>query len=176
MRDISKVRIVYSVLAIILMAFGIGIVLKPEFSFMVVCRLLGVILLVYGIVKLLSYFTSDLYQLAFQFDFAMGIFSMLLGIVLIVFAKNMMTVFPTFIGIIILVDAVFKMQTSLDAKRFGLSKWWCILILAILVGIAGGLLIIKPIETSKFVMTLLGLNFILDGLLNLWVVLYTVKK
>lgn len=175
MRDIGKVGIIYSILAVAFITFGIGLFVDPELSYALICRIAGGILIVYGIVKMVSYFTGDLYQLAFQFDLAMGIFSLVLGIMLSVFTENVMTRFPTFIGIIILIDAVFKVQTSLDAKKFGLTKWWLILILAVLAGAAGVLLIFHPLEMSGLILRLMGLNLILDGVLNLWVVLYTVR-
>lgn len=75
----------------------------------------------------------------------------------------------------ILTDAVFKIQTSLDAKRFGLRKWWLILLIAALAGIAGFLLIIYPQESSRLIIMFVGLNLIIDGILNLWIVTYTVR-
>lgn len=175
LKDVNRARIIHSILAVMLMAFGTGLILWPEQSFILVCRIAGGILIVYGIVKIICYFTRDPYQLAFQFDLAMGIFALILGITLAAIAEDMTRIFPTFIGIIFLVDAVFKIQTALDARRFGLRKWWFILILAVLAGIAGVVLIIHPLETSRFIMIVTGLNFFLDGVLNLWVVLYTVK-
>lgn len=175
MKGIGKAGIFYNILSVIMVAFGTGLVIRPGLSALVVCRMAGTILLFYGAVKLAGYFAEDIYQLAFQFDFAMGILSAALGMILIVRAEHMVTVFPVFMGVVILVDAVFKIQTSMDARKFGLKKWWLILILAVLAGAAGTALIIYPLNMAKIFMILLGLNFILDGLLNLWVVLYTVR-
>ena len=69
-----------------------------------------------------------------------------------------------------------KIQTALDARRFGLSKWWLILIWAIAAGVAGFVLLARPVEATELIMQLVGLNLMIDGGLNLWVVLYTVKE
>ncbi len=40
-------------------------------------------LIIYGVTKLSGYFAKDLFQLAFQFDLALGIVSIVLGIIII---------------------------------------------------------------------------------------------
>lgn len=174
-KDLKKVKLIYSLLAVIFIIFGIYLMIRPELSLTIICRLAGVLFIIYGIVKITGYFTKDMYELAFQFDFAMGLFSLAIGCALIFFVNGFITFFPTFMGVVILIDAVFKIQTSLDARRFGLNKWWLILIMAIAAGIAGFLLIIYPREVSKLIIMFVGLNLIIDGMLNLWIVLYTVK-
>ncbi|MDO4302547.1 MAG: DUF308 domain-containing protein [Bacillota bacterium] len=175
MRNLRKIKIIYSALAAIFILLGICMVMKPGLSLTIICRLAGVLFVIYGIVKIGGYFSKDIYELAFQFDFAMGLFSLAIGCALIFFVDGILLFFPTFMGVVILIDAVFKIQTSLDAKRFGLQKWWLILLLAVLAGIAGFLLIIYPQRTSQLIIMFVGLNLIIDGLLNLWIVIYTVK-
>ncbi len=74
-----------------------------------------------------------------------------------------------------LVEATLKIQTAFDSKRFGIEKWWLILIFAVLVAVVGIFLILLPYETTGIMVRLIGLNFILDGILNLIVVLSTVR-
>ena len=140
-----------------------------------VCYILGGLLVVYGLIKLAGYFTRDLYELAFQFDFAMGIFSLIVGGILIFRANRMLELIPAFTGVVILIDAVFKIQTSLDAKRFGIQKWWIILGIAVAAAVTGVLLLAVPVESLTFIMQLIGIGLIVDGCLNLWVVQDTVK-
>lgn len=175
-KDLKKVKLIYSILAVVFIIFGVCLIVKPELSLTVICRLSGVLFIVYGIVKLTGYFAKDMYELAFQFDFAMGLFSLAIGCALIFFVNGVLSFFPTFIGVVILIDAVFKIQTSLDAKRFGLNKWWLILVMAIAAGAAGFLLIIYPREITQLIIMFVGFNLIIDGILNLWIVLYTVKN
>lgn len=175
MKDLRKVKILYSLLAAAQIILGICLLVCPENFYMKICKLLGGLLIVYGIVKIISYFTKDRYQLAFQFDLAMGTFSLILGIFLTGLSGKMFSLFPTLIGILILTDAVFKVQTSWDARCFGMNKWWFILIIALLAGAAGLLLIAHSLDTVEFIMLLTGINLITDGFLNLWGVVYTVK-
>ena len=166
----------YIILSAIQLILGGYLIARPMQSFSIACYVIGTVLVVYGIIKLIGYFTKDMYQLAFQFDFAMGILSAVVGCLLLCHWEHILKVFPTFVGILILIDGVFKIQTALDARRFGLSKWWLILIWAIAAGVAGFVLLARPVEATELIMQLVGLNLMIDGGLNLWVVLYTVKE
>lgn len=60
-----------------------AVLFSPIKAINVLCKIFGVVLILLGAVKILGYFTKDIFQLAFQFDFALGIISAILGIVLI---------------------------------------------------------------------------------------------
>lgn len=73
MKRLMRVKQIYSVFAGCLIIFGIILLVWPSMASEVFCKICGVLLLVFGIVKIFGYFSRDLLQLAFQFDFAMGI-------------------------------------------------------------------------------------------------------
>ena len=79
------------------------------------------------------------------------------------------------LGLATLADALLKVQISIDAKRFGISKWWMILAAAIFTGVVGALLLFRPNAGAEVIMTLLGLSFLGEGILNLVTVLCAVQ-
>ena len=139
MDHIKAEKRAYIVLSVVQFVLGAYLIARPEQSFSIACYAIGTVLVVYGIIKLIGYFTKDMYQLAFQFDLAMGIFSLVAGCIFLFRTEWIAELIPAFIGVIVLIDAVFKIQTSLDAKRFGISKWWLILILAVIAGALGAI-------------------------------------
>ena len=52
-------------------------------------------------------------------------------------------------GIPVLADGLFKIQIALDAKRFGIEKWWIVMLLAALTCVIGLLLVIRPSEAAQ---------------------------
>lgn len=173
--NLKAIKNSYVLLTICLVAVGFIFLIKPDIALNATCIIFGIYLIIYGIVKLIGYFTKDIYQLAFQFDFALGIISAIVGVVFIARTNAIVQLFSTCIGIIMLVEATLKIQTAFDSKRFGIEKWWLILIFAVLVAVVGIFLILLPYETTGIMVRLIGLNFILDGILNLIVVLSTVR-
>lgn len=165
----------YIILSTLLCVLGITLMVVPDFSVKLLCWIGGVLLILFGGVKIVGYISKDLYRLAFQFDLAFGILLIALGAILILRTDAMVHMICILLGICILADALLKVQISIDSKVFGIKKWWLILSAAIITGIIGFLLVFRPFESLEVVMVLLGLALLAEGLLNLITVLTAVK-
>lgn len=175
MELIRRAKNAYIAVSVLMLVIGGCLIIWPEMSLSVFCVVTGIAMIIFGIVKLLGYFSKDLYRLAFQFDLALGIISVLFGIVIVIHPRNLITFVPVIMGIFVMLDGVFKIQTALDARQFGLKAWWIVLALAICSGGFGLLLIVNPFEGAVALMILLGVTMVVDGIQNLLVVLYTVQ-
>ena len=131
--------------------------------------------MLFGLVKIIGYCSKDLYRLAFQFDLAFGILFVVLGFILIIRTDAMVNLICIVMGICVLADALLKIQISIDSRAFGIKKWWLILAMAILTGVAGFLLIFRPSESIQTIMILFGIALITEGVLNLITILTAVK-
>lgn len=80
---IQAVKKSYVVISVTLCAIGLLMILRPVLSLSAVGIIVGIILGVSGVVKLIGYLSRDLYQLAFQFDLALGILLMALSAVVL---------------------------------------------------------------------------------------------
>ena len=78
-------------------------------------------------------------------------------------------------GVCVLADGLLKIQTAIDARVFGVSKWWLILAAAVAADIAGFFLIINPVDSASVLAVILGITLFMEGLLNLVTVLVAVK-
>ena len=175
MHTLVRVKNAYTVMTICLIALGAALLFAPQLGLRTLCVVYGVFLIVYGVTKLSGYFAKDLFQLAFQFDLALGIVSIVLGIIIIKKTEYIIEILSTAIGIFMLVDGAFKIQTAVEAKRFGIERWWLILVMSFVVAFVGILLLVTPFETAGMIVRLIGLNLSLDGILNLFVVRNTVE-
>ncbi len=165
----------YIVLSALLCALGIALIAVPAFSVSLLCWLGGILLILFGCVKIVGYVSKDLYRLAFQFDLAFGILLIALGVVLILHTDAMVHIICSLLGICVLADALLKIQISIDSKVFGIHKWWLILGAAIITGIFGFLLMVRPAESVQAIMILIGIALLAEGILNLITVLTAVK-
>lgn len=172
---IKAAKIGYIMISILLCVLGIVLIAVPDFSVTLLCKLGGGIMMLFGLVKIIGYCSKDLYRLAFQFDLAFGILFMALGIILIIRTDVMVNLICIVMGICVLADALLKIQISIDSKTFGIQKWWLILAMAILTGVAGFLLVFRPSESIQVIVILLGISLITEGVLNLITILTAVK-
>lgn len=167
-------KIGYIVVSIILCAIGIMLIAVPKFSASLIGIICGITLIIFGCVKLVGYFSKDLYRLAFQYDLAFGILMIVLGIVMTVRPGGLMNFISLLLGVSILTDSLFKIQIAVEARRFGLSKWWLILACALIAGAFGLVLLFRP-EEGSVLTTLLGISLLSEGILNFGTVLTAVK-
>lgn len=167
---------VYMVFSICFMFVGALMIMLPDDKADEVCIILGALLVLYGIVKLFGYFVKDIYQLAFQFDLALGIFFMIVGIALIKNSAFLTDRIAFVMGCTIVLDSVLKLQTAIDAKRFGIENWWTIVMSALFVFVSGIVLLFIPYDRTGMITNMIGLSLVFDGILNIVVVLNTIYK
>ena len=154
----------YIAISIVFCLAGLALIIFPAPSAHTIAICLGIAMLIFGAVKLVGYFSRDLYRLAFQYDLQFGILLIIMGIIVLVKP-----------GICTLVDCLFKTKIALDAKKFGIRQWWLTMGMAIITGVAGLLLAFRPSEAIEVITILLGICLLSDGILNLSVAFSLVK-
>lgn len=124
-------------------------------------------MMLFGVFKLVGYFSKDLFRLAFQYDFAAGVLLELVGAVLLFRPMETVALLCGIVGVMVVADGLFKIQISMDARQFGLRAWWVILVMGLLTCVAGTLPVVQPGKSLAVLGVLLGTTLIAEGLLNL---------
>ena len=128
----------------------------------------GIVLIVYGIIKIIGYASKDIYSLAFQYDFACGALLIVLGVIVLFAYVRFFEYLSPGLGVLILLDSLLSIQTSIDAQKFGIRQWHVILAASIVAGTFGVLQIVAGSHLTA------GLALLAEGFLRQSVVLYTV--
>ena len=162
----------YLLFSILWLAAGLALLIWPRFSSEVICTALGFLCILYGVVRLIGYFSN---RQAFRFDLVMGLLCLILGAVLVFFSRTLLSLLPVIVGIYAVVSGIFKLQTALDARRAGLNKWWGILLLSLATIVLGVILLLRPFDSAMFALRFVGLAMILSGVEDLTSTAYTVK-
>ena len=165
----------YIVMAVVFCALGIFLMAVSEKAVKIICVLAGILFIADGIIKIIGYFSRDFYCLAFQFDLGFGILMIAVGILILVRREAILRLIFVIFGLVILTDALLRIQMSVEAKKFGLKLWWAVLLIAVTTGIFGMLLLVDPAGGAKLTVIFTGVAFLLEGILKLCVVVYTVK-
>ena len=168
-------KIGYIVLSVLICLLGLTLVAVPDFSVSLLCWLGGILLTAFGCIRIVGYFSRDLYRLAFQYDLAFGILMIILGLVLILRTDAMVHILCLLLGLSVLADALLKVQIAIDARAFGIRRWWMILATAVVTGFVGLLLLLRPAAGVQVIMVLMGISFLGEGLMNLTTVLCAVQ-
>ena len=175
MKTLRLARDGYLAVSILFCAAGLSYIILPDISPSTVCTLSGVILLLYGAIKLTGYCSADLYCLAFQYDLACGLFLMVLGVILLSCRQRVLPYLSPGLGVLVLLDSLLAIQTAKDARQFGLHTWSVILAAALLAAAFSVLLIVRPYRSPLAAHIAAGGTLLAEGLKNLCVVVLTVK-
>ena len=178
MRSVTPMRVAkigYIIMSVLLCVFGVLLIAVPDISLSVIGIVCGALFIVFGLVRLVGYFSKDLYRLAFQYDLAFGLLMIALGIIMLLSPESLMNFICIALGLSIFADGLFKVQIAIDSKRFGLSTWWLILALAVITVVVGIVLVARPSDSSRVLIVLMGVSMLCEGILDLGTVITAVK-
>ena len=173
---VKSAKIMHLCSAVIFFVAGLLLALVPDFEDSGIFRniVVGVASIIIGATGIYGYFSNDMYRLAFQLDFALGIFNVIFGILLIINPVQLSVLLPTAVSILTLLDGTNKSQMALEGKQFGIKKWYLVLISAVLEIIAGIVLMVLAYHELD-VRVWMGVAMGLVGVTNFWTTMYTVR-
>ena len=178
MRSVVPMRVAklgYIAFSSLMCAFGLTLMIWPDISLKVFALCAGITLIAFGVIKVVGYLSRDLYRLAFQYDLAFGVLSIALGLLVMLGPGDVIDTICIAVGLAFLMDGLLKIQISIDARAFGIRRWWLILLVALLAVVIGVLLVFRTAQSERLLMVFLGLSLLADGIMNLITVLLTVK-
>lgn len=162
----------YILLGIVLLKF-------PDQSLRTVCYFFGGVTLVYGVIRIVTYFLEKRQGILFLTDVIVGIILTGIGIFLLVTPEVVISIIPFIIGLLILFHSVMKIQRAFQLKRVNYDKWWSMLVLSLITAALGALIIYNPFKTVSMMVMAIGIVLMIDGAINLISIFFTahtVKK
>lgn len=149
MKIFKRIKWSYVVLSVMFLLLGIYLVVNPETSLIMICRILGAAMAVFGVMKIVLYFIREVEGVAIRFDFAVGLFCIILGALMLWRAPALTDVLSVMIGLLVLVDSVFKLQVAVDSRRMGAHSWWVTLVCTVVCLVLGVLLVFNPFNGKQ---------------------------
>lgn len=163
-KQFSKSYILVSALYVVL---GAVLLAWPDTSVKMICYGLGFVMVALGITYGVIYFTKDNLAGFLQMDLVIGIVCLAFGIFILLNPTFLSTVLPFAMGIILLLGAVVKIQSSLNMRRLKFGKWYLVLICALIIIAMGIVLLCNPFREERYMILYIGICLVLDGLTNL---------
>lgn len=167
---VTQAKIINFTVSCLMAILGFVLFLATDIPQLTTKIILAAFFVLIGAAKLFGYFCNDLYRLAFQFDFAIGAFFVLFAG--LIFYPPVFENLDLIICFFAMISALLKVQTSFDAKKFGMSAWVGMLVSSLFVAavaIATAFLPSIQFEGSAYLL------FIVIGALDAWFTMYTVR-
>ena len=173
---LKTVKTVYSAVAVLECILGLVMLCYPGFSLSALGVILGIGLVLFGGVELIAYFSGSAPLILSRNVLAGGIFFIILGVLVLTNPLGLMNFICIVVGVGILADSLFKLQSVLDVRQFmSRGSWWLVFAALLLSVLAGILLVFWPGESGRALIVLLGIGLLLNGAFNIFDVVYVTR-
>lgn len=147
---------------------GLVLLFFPDLTTGLICAAVGLLLLAYGIVSIVSFFAGSNGGFAFQFELVVGVFAAILGGLFLLRPHMLLSILPIIFGLYILVDGLTNLKRGLDMRSFGYAGWTATLVMAAVSMALGGVILWNPFSTHLLLVRIIGSAFLYEGVTDLW--------
>lgn len=149
-------------------ALGLVLLFFPDLTTGLICTAVGLLLLAYGAVAVISFFASGNGSYSFQFELVMGVFAAILGAFFLLKPHMLLSILPTIFGLYILVDGLTNLKRGLDMRSYGYAGWTTTLVMSAVSMVLGAVILWNPFSTHLLLVRIIGLSFLYEGIADLW--------
>lgn len=162
------------VLSVLYFVLGLALLAAPAASLPWICAAFGVLIALTGARNLWRYSRNKEKGFAAAFTLLGGVVTLALGLFALLRPDFVEWVLPVVFGFFLLVDGGAREQSAWQLVRRKGQRWWVLMLLGFVTGIAGTLLIMQPfVSWPVDAIWLCGLLLILEGVLNAGCTVYT---
>ena len=136
---------------------------------------MGVIMMLFAIVFFVLTLADKRRGVKFAFKVSFCVVALVCGAVTAIFRTGAVDILISLIALFLIVDGSFKLQTTVNSKRYRLALWWLILVPTVLT-ILGGFIAMRFFSTaSEETSFILGFSAIIDAVANLLSAFYIAR-
>ena len=173
----KKSKNAFILMAILFCLCGLLIMLFPYNSLTAIGVIIGITAFIAGVIQAVRALMSELRGGSFVSTIISSVFTIICSIVIVIFSKSIMAILPMIIGLFIIIDGAFKIDTSICAKNYRIKSWVILFILAGLTIVSGFLCVRIKVSATNIglISSLVGLALFMCGLQNIFSPLYMKK-
>ncbi|MBE6159807.1 MAG: hypothetical protein E7157_02030 [Lactobacillales bacterium] len=169
-KSMYKTSIIFS---IILFLIGLFLLMKPETTLHAISYFVGIVLIIWGIIPVITFFSNKEKESYLEFSFIIGVFALIFGIIVMINPNIIGSIIPLLTGIWMLINGITKLYYALNISKEGNATTSIIISLIILV--CGLLLVFNPFGGAVMLTKLIGIFVIVYSVLDL-IECYTLNK
>ena len=169
-----KVNILSS--AVLCILLGVVLVAYPNTSLTLVCRAVGVIVLVTGLSFVLSYLRVGKTRWYGKIELVFGSIFAILGGFILLYPLGILSIVPLVFGILLIYHGIANVRQAFELHHYKDKGWWLPVLIAATTIVLGVVIMKNPFGTMDLLMRIIGACLIYDGLMNTMLVGRFVKS
>ena len=163
-RNMLGTFIIASIAYIVLGIFMVAYPDKATGGFRIV---IGIILMIYGIINVISFFLNKDNEENLFMELALGVLAIGIGIFALIAPKPFEMVIFYSLGAVLIIEGVVNIKRAVNMKDMGFKKWKIILIGSFISILFGIICIILYSNIGEVISFLIGIALIYEGLSSL---------
>lgn len=150
---------------VIAMIMGVILLVFPSVTVNVICYIIGIALIAVGVVLVISFISNHSSVLS-ALAIVPGALAIVFGIVLCAKSEFFISIIQFLIGLFLVVKGIGDIFKSVSIKLL-MPGWWLSAVTAVLVTIAGLLIIFNPFHSAVIITRLIGISFIVFSIIDI---------
>lgn len=174
MNIVKKISWASVVFALLELSLGICLIALPNQTLLTFCYFLFSLVIVAGACSIVNYFFFGFEP----FGFLKGVAEIVIGVACLPLANVLAEprVFSVLVGVVMLLSGLFKMQTSMDARRAFAKEWWLYLVYGGLLVVLSIIMLCYPFESQNVFLIFMGALLSADAVCDIVVAIVVNAK
>lgn len=161
-----KWNLVLAALAYVVL--GVVLLVWPDTTGNVLCTLLGILLLGYGIFQIIGFFTrGDEGWGSGAVYLLVGLCAVALGVLALSSPEKVLSILPVALGAVVVVDSCMSLKRAFQLKELRMERWWVVALLAVVTLLFGLVVMFNPFQSAILVTRIVGGVLIYQGISDL---------
>ena len=146
-----------------ILILGILLIVWPDTIITIIAYIVGAFLIIKGGFQVITYFIDNGQKDYFNNNLLAGVVSILIGVAALILGKDIANVFRVIIGVLIIYEALVRINTSIKLHAANVSIWPYTLIIALIIMLLG----IFVTFNSGAVVVLIGWIMVATGIMGI---------
>jgi len=176
LKKIKEVKNVSVLIAILAMVYGLVLIIWPETSAQTICYIVAAMLALIGLFFVIQYIRKDVKKDFYRKELVFGLCFIAISMVAFFRVELLIEGIPIVLGFYVLFSGIVKLQNAFDLLRLHYSRWYGILILALINLVFGAMLIVQPMWSVNILFVLIGCGLLFSGITDLFTIMFVASR
>ena len=175
MQFLKRLKMNYLIGALVMIAVGVVLIVWTGDSIRFFARLLAALLVLVGVVAVVAYFRNDEKSYLASGALVIGILIAAVGIWILINPDYFTDLIPKLFGVFIILSGIVNLGQTISLAKSNYDYWSVSLVFAVITIGMGVVLLVEPTFIKEFLVTLIGIFLVYDGVSNLWTIVKVAK-
>lgn len=156
--------------AVLCIIFGLVLIFQPMLTTVLICRILGIVIIINGIGRLLNYFFKN-ESMFRQLDLIIGVLLTVVGCWILFSPTSVIKIIPIIFGFVMIVHGATDLKHATNLHQYEDNNWKLAGIFALVTILLGEIVLFNPFSAMSTLIRFIGIFLAYDGISDVWIIL-----